>query len=288
MAKTKEIRQRIHTVASTQQLTQAMKMVAAAKLAKLQRNARHLEPFATKIEALLQQLGHTHSKRFSSVYTTLRSSGRTLLLVITSDQGFCGSYNTHVIRHAERFLEASSLDLELWPIGKKALEFLENYSKTHNADHVSLWHQFSLEKAQKLAHKLLECFQKMTYRRILVIYNPYKSNANAQPLDAEQLLPYVLTTSDQSLSQKAYGYEPSARHVIHYLIPQVVQVRFMSILLSAGVAEQSARLLAMSQATENAQKLLKELKLTHNRLRQGAITQEITEITAGAGVLRHG
>jgi F-type H+-transporting ATPase subunit gamma len=292
MASLKEVKSRIASVTSTQQITKAMKMVAAAKLRRAQDRIIQMRPYSKKLSAILQNVSSDNDSDVSNPFAESRAAEKILLVVITSDKGLCGPFNSNVFKAtaqsiAEKYAEASrNGNITIMPIGKRSLDFYRKRSKNSVNDYGMLFSSLSFEHVREAAEHAMDGFLDGKYDRVELIYNEFK-NVATQILRTEQMLPMVPSqgSEEESGTGTDYIYEPSKAEIIEELIPKSLKLKFYTALLESNASEHGARMTAMDQATENAGELLKELKLTYNRTRQAAITKEILEIVAGAEAL---
>ncbi|MCX7636587.1 MAG: ATP synthase F1 subunit gamma [Cyclobacteriaceae bacterium] len=291
MPSLKEVKMRINSVISTQQITKAMKMVAAAKLRKSQDRIIQMRPFAQKMAAILQNLSAAGQQDTSaSWYSMQREVNKVLLVVVTSDRGLCGSFNSNIFKATLRVIEEQYAsihkkgNLTILPVGKKALDYFSKRKYPVVADYALLFSKLNFDEASRAADYLMENFRNGTYDRIDIIYNEFK-NVATQIIRTEQYLPVVPKIS-QSKMQVDYIYQPDSAAVLEGIIPKSLRVQLFKALLDSNAAENGARMTAMDKATENAGELLKELRLSYNRTRQAAITKEILEIVGGAEALK--
>lgn len=294
MANLKEVKNRINSVVSTQQITKAMKMVAAAKLKRAQDRITMMRPYSQKLSAILQNVSGSGDNNMENPYGEQRPVQKLLLVLVTSDKGLCGAFNSFVIRKAKSLMVgkyadlASSENIDFLPIGKKGLEFVKRSKLPYNGEFVNLFNPLNFEDSSKAATYVMEEFRKGTYDRVEIIYNEFV-NAATQIVNAEQFLPIEQKEDEEAKqavsSANDYIYEPSKNYIEEELIPTSLKTQFFKALLDSNASEQGARMTAMDKATENAGDLLKDLRLKYNRTRQAAITTEILEITAGAEAL---
>jgi len=291
MPNLKEVKGRINSVISTQQITKAMKMVAAAKLRKSQDRITQMRPFAQKLTAILQNLSSSQEQNADAWYSAQREVKKVLIVAVSSDRGLCGSFNSNVFKGViklltERYQEqAQAGNVSILPIGRKAFEFFSKRKGNVVGKFSGLIHNLNFDGVAEAGEYLMEEFKKGNYDKIEVVYNEFK-NVATQILRTEQFLPVVPVAKSQSTSEVDYIYQPDKEEIITGLIPKSLKVQLFKALLDSNAAENGARMTAMDKATENAGELLKELKLTYNRTRQAAITKEILEIVAGAEALK--
>jgi len=288
MANLKEVRARIQSVNSTQQITKAMKMVAAAKLRKAQDAITRMRPYSNKLSALLQNLSSAAADTdFDSPFMAVREPNRILLVVVTSDRGLCGGFNANIIKAVTQAYHQTyaGKEVSILCIGKKGFEFLSKRMPRVNGDFHLLFSSLSYVSVQSAASWIMDEFADRKFDKVVVIYNEFK-NVATQIVREEQLLPFeTKTESAQVQTSVDYIYEPDQLSILTELIPKALSMQLYKSVLDSNASEQGARMTAMDKATENAGELLKELKLTYNRTRQASITTEILEIVGGAEAL---
>ena len=289
MANSKEVRNRIKSVTATQQITKAMKMVAASKLGKAQRQILQLRPYAEKLTTILGSILARSEQDLVKTYTQERPVNKLLLVVISSDKGLCGAFNMNIFKKTLHYIQGTyNLSLQqitLLPIGKKALDYFQKRNFTLIKAYARLRHHLNFEHMRKVPELMIEAFQKKTYDRVMLVYSEFKRLATQMP-KVEKFLPIITPPPNEENSKIIdYIYEPTKVYILEKFVPQLLKVQFYKALLEANASEQAARMTAMSKATDNADELLKELSLTYNRTRQTAITKEILEIVAGAEAL---
>ena len=291
MASLKEVKSRITSVTSTQQITKAMKMVAAAKLRRAQDNITQMRPYAAKLAGLLQNLSSQGSEDEGNDYTTVRHEEKILLMVVSSDKGLCGAFNSNVFKATNRIIEEkyksqhSRGHVHILPIGKKALDYFTKRGFHVISDYWNMFSPTSFETSAEAAQFAMNSFANGTYDKVELIYNEFK-NVATQILNVEQFLPVLPPSNSNSGDFEVdYIYQPSREEIVSELIPKSLKIQVFKAILDSNAAEHGARMTAMDQATDNAGELLKELRLTYNRTRQAAITKEILEIVGGAEAL---
>ncbi len=297
MANLKEVRTRIESVNSTKQITSAMKMVAASKLRKSQNAILALRPYADKFSEIMRNITNSvDNNDMSSVYSEQRPVERVLIIPISSNKGLCGVFNANVIRSTislineeyKDFLESKSLDILC--IGSKVEETLKFKKIAVIGNENTLLDNLTYEKAALFAEQLMQMFVERKYDKIIFVYNQFK-NAATQILVTEQFLPIktVAGTGTESSMGKdvEYIFQPNKEDIYGEMVPKSLKIQVYKILLDSFTSEQGARMLSMTQATDNATELLKELNLTYNKARQSAITNELVEIVSGADALKH-
>jgi F-type H+-transporting ATPase subunit gamma len=295
MASLKEVRSRIQSVSSTQQITKAMKMVAAAKLRRAQDNIIRMRPYAQRLTSILANLTRTTTEEMVSEYGQAREVRRVLVIAVTSDRGLAGAFNANVFKGVNALIAARYANLpvgsiSVMAIGKKAHDY---YGRRNMlvGNYTHIFAQLSFDTVRVAAEEAMSGFLNGTYDEVVMVYNEFK-NVATQIVQAEQLLPLLPTevlTGTPSASAPAasidYIFEPSKEEIIKTLIPQSLKIQLYKAVLESNASEHGARMTAMDKATDNAGELLKSLKLTYNRTRQAAITTEILEIVGGAEAL---
>lgn len=291
MASLKEVRARISSINSTQQITKAMKMVAAAKLRRAQDNITQLRPYAQKLSQMLGTVSAGAETAAESPYSQQRTIDRVLLIVITSDRGLCGAFNANAVKGALTLIsdkyaaQARSGNVEIMAIGKKGGEVFQRRGFKVNVAHVDTFSSLSFTTVRAAAEDAMQSFVEGRYDVVEVVYNEFR-NAAVQIIRAEQLLPIIPAESPAgSANSINYVFEPSEEQIVTELIPKTIKTQLYKAVLDSNAAEHGARMTAMDKATDNAGELLKELRLVYNRTRQAAITKEILEIVGGAEAL---
>jgi F-type H+-transporting ATPase subunit gamma len=285
MASLKEVRNRIVSVGSTMQITSAMKMVSAAKLKKAQDAITAMRPYAEKLTELLQNLSATLDGESGGEYTTQREIKKVLLIAITSNRGLCGAFNSNIIKEIKsRSSFYDNKDISVLAIGKKGNDSL---SKSHNViDNQSMiFDQLTFDNVSLLADSIINKFLTGEYDVIEIVYNQFK-NAATQLVQVEQFLPLQSIQSEKTNVVTDYIFEPSKEQIFLTLIPKSLKIQLYKGIRDSFAAEHGARMTAMHKATDNAKELRDQLKLTYNKARQAAITNEILEIVGGAEALK--
>lgn len=284
MANLKEIRSRITSVQSTMQITSAMKMVSAAKLKKAQDAITAMRPYAEKLTELLQNLSATIEGDLGGSFTEQREVKKVLIVAITSNRGLCGAFNANVVKQV-RALEESykGKEVTLYTIGKKSGDA---FRKTHTlaGENTAIFDQLTFENAASIAQDLMDKFAAGEFDKIELVYNQFK-NAATQIIKTEQFLPLASGGSTQT-SSADYIFEPTKEEIVLTLIPKSLKTQLYKAIRDSFAAEHGARMTAMHKATDNATALRNQLKLTYNKARQAAITNEILEIVGGAEALK--
>ncbi len=285
MANLKEIRNRITSVSSTMQITSAMKMVSAAKLKKAQDAITAMRPYAEKLTELLQNLSATLDGDAGGTFTTQREVKKVLVVAITSNRGLCGAFNSNVIKEVKNRSDFyKGIEVDVLAIGKKGNDAL---SKTLTViDNQSpVFDNLTFENVAKIADVLTEKFISGDYDKIELVYNQFK-NAATQIVQTEQFLPLAPIKSDKPVATGDYIFEPSKEEIVLTLIPKSLKTQLYKGIRDSFASEHGARMTAMHKATDNATELRDQLKLTYNKARQAAVTNEILEIVGGAEALK--
>lgn len=295
MANLKEVKNRISSVTSTQQITKAMKMVAAAKLKRAQDRITQMRPYVQKLSEILQNVSAAASENVHNEYAEERTGNKILIVPITSDKGLCGAFNSNVFRGGANFIAANFANelqngkVDFLPIGKKAYDYYSKRGYNVIETYKDLFSDLTFDTAREAAEFAMKSFAEGQYDKVFVIYNEFK-NVATQIVVTEQFLPIPKVEEEDTAAAVTtdYIYEPSEEEIVSELIPTSLKIKFYKALLESNASEHGARMTAMDKATENAGELLKELRLTYNRTRQAAITTEILEIVAGAEALASG
>ena len=291
MAGLKEIRTRIASVKTTRQVTSAMKMVSAAKLKKAQDAILQIRPYAEKLHEILLSLSASLENVEDSVYTQDRAPEKVLVILVTSNRGLCGGFNTNISKKAielvtSKYEQQLRLDkLDFLCIGKQGERYLKHRGYKVIANENSLFDELTFDNVAKIAEGAMKAFEAKDYDRIELVYNQFK-NAAVQEQTAEQFLPVEMEEQDDNAANYDFIYEPSKEYIIKELIPRSLKIQFYKALLDSHAAEHGARMTAMHQATDNATTLIGDLTLQYNKARQAAITGEILEIVGGAEALK--
>lgn len=285
MSGLKEIRNRISSVSSTMQITNAMKMVSASKLKKAQDSISATLPYSNKLSGLIQNIS-TSGESLDSPFFIQRSIKKILAVAITSNKGLCGGFNSNVIKEVSRLVETKyvSKKVEIICIGKKGGDILSKKNNVIDSFN-SVYDEFSYKKVKKIAELFMEKFSDESYDEIILVYN-HSKNAATQHLTIEPYLPIEEDAEESSAqASRDYIFEPSQSEILNELIPKALVVQLFKAISDSIAGEHGARMTAMYKATENASELRDELKLTYNKARQTAITNEILEIVGGAEAL---
>lgn len=288
MANLKEIRNRISSVSSTMQITSAMKMVSAAKLKKAQDAITAMRPYSDKLTELLQSLSATLDGDSESRYAEDREVKRVLVVVISSNRGLAGAFNSNIVKEASYIANTvyAGKEVHFLSVGKKAQDILK---KSHKfiGQHNDIYDDLTFERVEEVADKVMDLFVKGEYDRVELVYNRFK-NAATQLVTREQFLPILPLRKDEDATNDNvldYIFEPSKEEIVRQLIPKALKTQFFKGIRDSVASEHGARMTAMHKATDNATELRDQLKLTYNKARQAAITNEILEIVGGAEAL---
>ena len=288
MASLKEVKSRILSVNSTQQITKAMKMVAAAKLRRAQDRVIQLRPYSDKLQTILNNL--SSSSGSNSKLLEERKINKVLLIVVGSDKGLCGSFNSSVIKYTNQLIESDykkhyeNKRLTILPIGKKMFDHYKKRNFLILDNFWSILKKSSYDDVAGISNFLMNEFILENYDKIDIIFNEFK-NVAVQNTMTSTFLPVNDENDDKDKNDTNYIFEPNQKDILNKLIPKALTANLFKTILESNASEQGARMTAMSQATDNATELLKELKLSYNRSRQAAITKEILEIVGGAEAL---
>jgi F-type H+-transporting ATPase subunit gamma len=290
----KEVRNRIKSVQSTQQITKAMKMVSAAKLRRAQDAIVQMRPYARKLQDMLSNIvSNVEGGDLGMNLAMDRPAEKILFIVITSDRGLCGAYNANIQKLAKSTIEEKypeqlkSGNVTIWGIGKKGTEFFQRRGYNVVTDHRDTFLSLSFAKVQAVAKTAMEAFANKEFDVVELVYSEFK-NAATQRFTVERFLPIPKTTQakGQKVQKADFIFEPAKEVLIAELMPKILNTQLFKAVLDANASEHGARMTAMDKASENANDLLKSLKISYNRARQAAITTELTEIVSGAAALQ--
>ncbi len=307
MASLRDIRTRIGTVKNTQQITRAMKMVAAAKLRRAQEQIFQARPYAFKIREMIGHLREFVDPTSHPLFQPREEVGTVLMIVVTSDRGLAGAFNTNILKRAEAAIDEQFADLrgterlKILAVGRKAHDYFSKRGFTMVGDYRGFFNDLSFARTDAIADRAVEGWLDSEWDEVVVVYNEFK-NTISQNRIVEPFLPVPQGTfstpvmeadegyhADEDLGRDVdYIFEPDAETILKQLIPQYLSYQLWRVVLESNAAEQGARMVAMDSATSNAGELLDQLKLTYNRARQAAITTEIIEISSGAEALQAG
>lgn len=292
MANLKEVRTRISSVQSTMQITSAMKMVAASKLRKAQNAIITMRPYASKLKEIMQNLSSSLDGSSDSVYGTYKGDEKVLLIPITSNRGLCGAFNANIVKETVSLIKTNfqqqleKNNVSLFCIGSKGADLLKSKGYTISNVNHEIFDELTFENVLAIAENLMKQFSDGEYDKMILVYNQFK-NAASQIIINEQFLPLVESEEKEEASshQADFIFEPSKLEILEEIIPKTIKIQLYKAILDSFASEHGARMTAMHQATDNANELLKELKLKYNKARQAAITNEILEIVGGAEAL---
>ncbi len=287
MANLKEVKERISSVQSTQQITKAMKMVSAAKLRRAQDKIVQMRPYSQKLTTILNNVSAASEGAADIVYAGNREVNSVLIVPITSDKGLCGAFNSNIIKATNHAISSQfeGKEIKLLPVGKKALDFARKTKYSVVTDFADVFSDVSFDNVRAAAEYAMEAYTSGEVDQVVLVYNEFK-NVATQIIRTEQFLPMMAEASEEEKTTETdYILEPSRAYIIEELVPTSLKIQFYKSVLESNASEHGARMTAMDKATENAGELLKELKLMYNRTRQAAITNEILEIVAGANAL---
>ena len=282
----KEVRNRIKSTQSTQQITKAMKMVSAAKLRRAQDAITQMRPYALKLQDMLSNIIGSLEGGMNLALAETRTVNNVLLIVITSDRGLCGGYNANVVKLAKATIAEKypSQKITIWNIGKKGFESLSKSGFNTNAEYKDIFLNLTFGNVQTAAKAAMDAFANKEFDAIEIIYSEFK-NAATQEFKAELFLPIPKIAATASKKKIDFIYEPQKETLVAELMPKILNTQLFKAVLDANASEHGARMTAMDKASENANELLKSLKISYNRARQAAITTELTEIVSGAAAL---
>jgi F-type H+-transporting ATPase subunit gamma len=279
----RDIKRRIRSIESTQKITKAMKMVAAAKLRKSQNKVVSARPYSAKLQEVLGRLVHC-SEDYSHPLLDSRETSRVGYVVITADRGLCGGYNANLIRLTESLIRENDKESVIIAVGKKGRDYFRRRGYTLLREYLDLGDDPNYIQARELARELAEIYISGEVQELNLVYTKFYSAIRQQPL-TERLLPVPKVEKKENNAEVDYIYEPSAKEVLHTLLPRYLETLIYKALLEAKASEHGARMTAMDAASDNAGEMIQKLTLSFNRARQAAITREITEIVGGAAAL---
>ncbi len=287
----KEVRNRIKSVQSTQQITKAMKMVSAAKLRRAQDAITQMRPYAKKLQEMLSNIvSNTESDRGMEL-ANVRPIENVLIIVVTSDRGLCGGYNSNLIKLAKQTInqkypsQLAAKKVQILPIGKKGYEHFGKAGYRLVSDYWDLFSDLRFDKVEQAARYAMDAFRRQEVDAVEVIYSEFK-NAASQIYIAEPFLPIQKIENVKQTTKADFIFEPDQDTLIAELMPKILNTQLFKAVLDGHASEHGARMTAMDKASDNANELLKSLKITYNRARQAAITTELTEIVSGAAALQ--
>ncbi|MDQ3550968.1 MAG: ATP synthase F1 subunit gamma [Bacteroidota bacterium] len=287
----KEVRNRIKSVQSTQQITKAMKMVSAAKLRRAQDSIVQMRPYAKKLQEMLSNIITNTEVEGGNKLSAERPVEKVLMIVITSDRGLAGAYNANVIKLTKHIIrekysnQSGKGNVTIWSIGKKGYEhFAKNNFKVTDT-YKDIFLNLKFEAVQQAAQAAVQAFQNKEFDAIEIVYSEFK-NAATQRFVSERFLPIPKSENAGSTTKADFIFDPNKEELIAELMPKILNTQLFKAVLDANASEHGARMTAMDKASENANELLRSLKISYNRARQAAITTELTEIVSGAAALQ--
>eukprot|EP01137_Pigoraptor_chileana_P035653 Opistho-2@30020 len=287
----KEVRNRIKSVQSTQQITKAMKMVSAAKLRRAQESITQMRPYAQKLQEMLSNIVSNLDGSMSLKLADERTVEKVLFIVITSDRGLCGGYNANIIKLAKSTIaekyaaQQQKGNVAVWNIGKKGFEAMTKAGFKTDATYKDIYLNLNFENVQAAAKAAMKAFENKEFDAVEIVYSEFK-NAATQRFVAEPFLPIPKTPKKAGAKKSDFIFEPAKEELIAELMPKILNTQLYKAVLDGNASEHGARMTAMDKASENANELLKSLKISYNRARQAAITTELTEIVSGAAALQ--
>lgn len=287
----KEVRNRIKSVQSTQQITKAMKMVSAAKLRRAQDAITQMRPYATKLQQMLSNIVSSSEGESTLALAAERPVEKVLLIVITSDRGLAGAYNANVIKLAKQVMQeryagqASRGNVTIWNIGKKGFEHFQKNNYKAVDTYKDIFLNLSFDAVQQAAAAAMKAYERKEFDAVEIVYSEFK-NAATQAFTAERFLPIPKSARKESGVKTDFIFDPNRESLIAELMPKILNTQLFKAVLDAHASEHGARMTAMDKASENANELLRNLKISYNRARQAAITTELTEIVSGAAALQ--
>jgi F-type H+-transporting ATPase subunit gamma len=293
----KEVRERIKSVNNTQQITKAMKMVSAAKLRKAQNAIVQMRPYADRLNRMLSNILSNLDGGATTTFGKAREVKNTLIVVVTSNRGLCGAFNTNVCKEAVNLIrdkyaaQQRSGNITLMFVGKKGYDYFRSRFRDlkFNTDHVALFDDLSYENVSAVSKQFMDAFSAGRYDSVEIVYSRFKNAATTFPT-AEQWLPVPKIAPAEgtvvaSKKRADYIFEPDEHQLLETLVPSILQLSFHKCLLDTHASEHGARMTAMDKASENAEELLKQLKINYNKARQESITKELSEIVGGVAAL---
>ncbi|MGC4036642.1 MAG: ATP synthase F1 subunit gamma [Chitinophagaceae bacterium] len=287
----KEVRNRIKSVQSTQQITKAMKMVSAAKLRRAQDAIVQMRPYAKKLQEMLSNIVSNAEGGASMKLADDRAVEKVLLIVITSDRGLAGAYNTNVIKTTKALIaekynsQFQKGNVTIWNIGKKGYEHFSKLRYKAEAAYKDIFLNLTFESVQQASVAAMKAFENKEFDAVEIVYSEFK-NAATQRFVVERFLPVPKTEKKEGSTKADFIFDPSKEELIAELMPKILNTQLYKAVLDANASEHGARMTAMDKASENANEMLRNLKLSYNRARQAAITTELTEIVSGAAALQ--
>jgi F-type H+-transporting ATPase subunit gamma len=287
----KEVRNRIKSVQSTQQITKAMKMVSAAKLRRAQDAILQMRPYAQKLQEMLSNIVSNTEGELGSSLSVERNVEKVLIIAITSDRGLCGGYNANVAKLVKNTInekyaaQKAKNNVTIWNIGKKGWESLTKAGYQTDATYKDIFIGLSFENVQACAQAAVKAFEAREFDAVEIVYSEFR-NAGTQVFSVERFLPIPRVEKKAGAKKSDFIFEPAKEILIKELMPKILNTQLFKAVLDANASEHGARMTAMDKASENANEILRQLKISYNRARQAAITTELTEIVSGAAALQ--
>jgi F-type H+-transporting ATPase subunit gamma len=287
----KEVRTRISSVQSMQQITKAMKMVSAAKFRRAQDSIVQMRPYAQKLQEMLGNIISNNDGDIEMKLAEERTVEKVLIIVITSDRGLAGAFNANIIKLtkntvAEKYkTQYEKGNVTIWNLGKKGYESLTKAGYKTNAAHRDIFQHLSFENVQKIAEQAMQSYENKEFDVIDIVYSRFK-NAATQIFTHEQFLPIPKTEQKNKNRKADFIFDPEKAALVAELMPKILNIQLYKAVLDSNASEHGARMTSMDKASENANEMLRNLKLSYNRARQAAITTELTEIVSGAAALQ--
>jgi F-type H+-transporting ATPase subunit gamma len=291
LATLRDIKRRIKGVQNTQQITKAMKMVAAAKLRRAQENIINARPYARKIAVMLSHLV-TDEDVASNPFIAQKEEKEIAVVVVTADRGLCGAFNTNIIKETVRYMEEElkkNSSAYVYCVGKKSFDYFDKRAYKVAGKNIGLFSALKYEAALSISNEIIKKYLDGTFDKVIVIYNEFKSIIQ-QKIVIEQFLPVpvIKPSGEEKKNHPNYIYEPDQKAIFDYLLPKHLKAQMWRMLLESNAAELGARMTSMDNATTNAKELIRTLQLKYNKERQASITKEILEIVSGANALKAG
>lgn len=285
MANLKEIRARITSISSTMQITSAMKMVSAAKLKKATDAIVMLRPYSEKLQEIIENVSSTTDLEGVSVYTDEREVKKVLYIVVTSNKGLAGAFNSSVIKELNTAISDAKHEVEILSVGKKVYDSVRR-SRTVYDNQSAIFDGMSFQVVSNFMERVMTDYKEGNFDKVMVIYNRFV-NAATQEVQMEQVLPISIPVKEEASVSNDYIFEPNAAEILNVLMPKSIKTQVYKAILDSIASEHGARMTAMHKATDNAEALRSELKIFYNKARQAAITNEILEIVGGAEALKN-
>lgn len=292
MPNLKEVRNRISSVSSTQQITSAMKMVSAAKLRRAQDAITQLRPYSVKLQEILQNLTASVDVSAAGAFAEKRKEENILVIPISSNRGLAGAFNSNIIKTVRQTIQEKHADalakgqVSIIGIGKKATDYFQKNGYNVVSTHNHLFDKLTFNAVAEVAQKAMDDYAAGKYDKVLIVYNHFRNPAVQIPT-VEQWLPVQAPENSGDSSSTHYIYEPDQETIVKEIIPKSLKIQLYKAILDSHASEHGARMTAMNKATDNAKEMLRELKLSYNKARQAAITNEILEIVGGAEALNN-